>query len=239
MYTFTGRVRYSETGEAGRLTPAAVINYMQDASTFHSQECGLGIEHLEQVRKAWLLSSWDIVVDRCPVLGQDIVIGTWPTAFKGIYGYRNFVIRTPGGEDLVRAASVWFLMDLKKGVPGRIQPEDVEAYGAPEPALDLGRPVKKLPVPERYEEGGEVVILPHYLDSNHHVNNARYVELAAEMVGPGKRIRRLRVDYRKAAMLGDRIVPRFAEEPAGRWTVALCSPQGEVYAVVQMDTEEE
>ena len=35
MYTFDSRVRYSETGEDGLLSLPAIVDYFQDASTFH------------------------------------------------------------------------------------------------------------------------------------------------------------------------------------------------------------
>lgn len=237
MYTFESRVRYSETGDCGRLTPEGIINYMQDSSTFHSQDCSLGIEHLEQEGKAWLLSSWQIVIDRYPRLGEDIVIGTWPSAFKGFYGYRSFVIQSREGESLVRANSIWFLLDLAKGIPARVLREDVEAYGPTEPALDLGEPIKKLHLPLDYETGVPVTICRHHLDSNHHVNNAHYVGMAAEQLRSGLLLKKIRVDYKKAALLGDQIIPRMSCREPGCWVAGLCSPQGEAYAVVQMETE--
>ena len=92
MYTFDSRIRYSETDETGALSLLGVINYMQDCSTFQSEDIGLGVEYLEKKKRAWLLSSWRIVIDRYPVLGERIKIGTWATSSKGIYGYRDFVL---------------------------------------------------------------------------------------------------------------------------------------------------
>lgn len=43
MYTFDSRVRYSETGEDGLLEPAGDRGYFQDASTFQSEDLGIGI----------------------------------------------------------------------------------------------------------------------------------------------------------------------------------------------------
>ena len=41
-YSFNSRVRYSETGEDGRLTLPGVLNYFQDCCTFHAESIGLG-----------------------------------------------------------------------------------------------------------------------------------------------------------------------------------------------------
>ena len=125
MYSFDSRVRYSETDEAGKLTVLGIINYMQDCSTFHSEEVGVGVQVLENRRRAWMLSSWQILIDRYPELGEEIRISTWHNESRGIHGYRNFVIRSCQGESLVRAGSVWFLYDLVKGTPARVTPEDI------------------------------------------------------------------------------------------------------------------
>ncbi|MCI7263363.1 MAG: thioesterase, partial [Clostridiaceae bacterium] len=92
MYTFESRVRYSETDEYGRLTVNGIMNYLQDCSTFQSEDLGLGIRYLEEKKKAWWLNSWQIVIDRQPRFAERIRISTWPHGFKGIYGYRNFTI---------------------------------------------------------------------------------------------------------------------------------------------------
>ena len=42
MYTFDGRVRYSEVGEDGCMSLESLLNYFQDCSTFHSEDIGLG-----------------------------------------------------------------------------------------------------------------------------------------------------------------------------------------------------
>ena len=83
-YEFEARVRYSEIGHRGTMTIPALINYFQDCSTFHSETVGLGMEHLRQEKKAWVLSYWQIVVGRCPKLCEKITVGTFATEFKEI-----------------------------------------------------------------------------------------------------------------------------------------------------------
>ena len=52
MYTFDSRVRYSETDEEGRLTVTGIINYMQDCSTFQSEDARVGVEYLDTGHRA-------------------------------------------------------------------------------------------------------------------------------------------------------------------------------------------
>lgn len=231
MYTFDSRIRYSETDETGALSLLGVINYLQDCSTFQSEDIGLGVEYLEEKKRAWLLSSWRIVIDRYPVLGERIKIGTWATSSKGIYGYRDFVIMDQGGNYLVRAESIWFFCDTEKMVPVRVMPEDVAAYGNEE-ALDLGKAPRKILIPEEYEEGIPVTIATHHLDTNHHVNNAQYVDIAREAVPCTKMVKGIRADYKKAAVLGEILVPRVTKTGEDEWTVVLADEVCEVRAVV-------
>ena len=231
MYTFDSRIRYSETDETGALSLLGVINYLQDCSTFQSEDIGLGVEYLEEKKRAWLLSSWRIVIDRYPVLGERIKIGTWATSSKGIYGYRDFVIMDQDGNYLVRAESIWFFCDTEKMVPVRVMPEDVAAYGNEE-ALDLGKAPRKILIPEEYEEGIPVTIATHHLDTNHHVNNAQYVDIAREAVPCTKMIKGIRADYKKAAVLGEILVPRVTKTGEDEWTVVLADEVCELRGVV-------
>ena len=67
-YSFDSRVRYSEIGEDKKLTLNSIINYFQDCSTFHSESAGVGMEFLADKQQVWVLSAWQIVVERYPEL---------------------------------------------------------------------------------------------------------------------------------------------------------------------------
>ncbi|MDO5416159.1 MAG: thioesterase [Lachnospiraceae bacterium] len=233
MYHFHSRVRYSEIGEDGCLTLTGMINYLQDCSTFQSEDSGVGVKYMEGRGKAWMLSSWRIQIARYPELGEPVTIGTWHCGNKGIYGYRNFIMEDAAGKRLLEAESSWFLLDLKTGLPCRVTEEDVKAYGMPEAALDLGTAPRKVLLPEAYEDGRAIAVSHHHIDTNHHVNNAQYVEIAREAAAISRPIRELRVDYRKAAVLGDRIYPRISRGQE-EVTVALLSDREEIFAAVWM-----
>ena len=66
MYELNSRVRYSETDIDAKLSLTGIMNYMQDCSTMQSEDAGVGIGYLEQEKKAWLLSSWQIMIERRP-----------------------------------------------------------------------------------------------------------------------------------------------------------------------------
>lgn len=239
MYYFGSRVRYSETDEYGKLTLTGIMNYLQDCSTFQSEDNGLGLSYLINRHKAWWLSSWQIVVDRYPVLGEEIVISTWPYDFKGFYGYRNFTISDKNGNYLVRANSVWFLFDTQKGRPVKIEPDDIKGYGDGwEEKLTMDYAPRRIELPEGYKALDPVTVSKHHIDTNHHVNNAKYVEIAREVLPDDMEVTELRVEYKKAAVFGDAIYPRISRTEEG-YTVSLCDGQGNAFAVIWLQGKTE
>ena len=138
MYSFDSTVRYSETDEKGRLSMTALIDYLQDCSTFQCESLGIGMEHLKKEKIGWYLAAWKIEIPDLPVMNDKITVSTWAYDFRGIYGSRNFTIRDPDGKYYVKADSLWFLFDLEKGVPVRAPGGETEPLLEPDRArLDM------------------------------------------------------------------------------------------------------
>ena len=99
MYTFDSRVRYSETDESGFLSIAGIVDYFQDVSTFQSEALGLGVEYLHGHNMVWVMSAWQIIIHRYPSLGENIVAGTFPYAFRSLWecGIFSWIRRTGSG----------------------------------------------------------------------------------------------------------------------------------------------
>ncbi len=245
MYEFKDRVRYSETDEKGRLRLAALVNYLQDCSTFHSTDAGLTVERLKEEKRAWLLAYWDIYVDRVPVLCEDIVIGTSPYDVKGVMARRNFWIREAAGKYLVRADSIWFCCDTERQKPVKITEDMIRPFGERRNVLALPASSRKIEVPEALIVGEAVTAAPHHIDSNHHVNNAQYIAIAADALAKTEAaasasdarqcagIHRIRAEYRKAAVLGNIMMPHIGKTEEG-YCVSLQNKEGEVYCNVEI-----
>ena len=123
------------------------------------------------------------------------------------------------------------MFDLEAGRPVRVQEDDIRGYGeAGAKPLEMEYATKRIAVPEDYREDSPVEITRHYIDTNHHVNNARYAEIAMESLPCGFSVGELRIEYKKAAMLGDIVIPRVGESGEGI-AVDLRNPSGDRYAV--------
>ncbi len=228
MYSFQTRVRYSECNKNHTATLTALLDYLQDCCTFQSEDLGIGLEYLTENHVAWILSSWQVDVLRYPALGEQLQIYTWPYAIKGFYGLRNFKIEDARGEIILKANSVWVCVDTQSGKPMRPLPEMVDKY-PPEPQLDMEYLGRKLPqLPEG--EAGEPIRVPHYfIDTNQHMNNAKYILIGEECLPENFDVYRIWAEYRRPAMLGDTICPHISAEPSCT-AVSLCDEDGSPYA---------
>lgn len=231
-YTFDARIRFSEVDHSRRLTLPGIINYFQDCTTFHSESIGFGIEALSEKNRAWILLSWQIVIERYPQFNEKVDVSTWATEFKRMLGYRNFCIDDENGNHIVCANSVWMYMDMEKGRPVKPDVREVEAYGTGQ-ALEMNYDSRKIEVPDRMKEFPPVPVKKYQIDTNEHVNNCQYVQMALELFNKERAVRQLRVEYRKAAVYGDIIVPKVSEEEE-KAVAELCDTEGKPYAVVEI-----
>ena len=232
MYELQSRVRYSELDADARLSIVGIMNYLQDCSTLQSEDCGVGLDWLEKEKRAWLLSSWQIQIRERPKLGEHIIVATWPYEIKGIYAMRNFVILNEQREYLVQANSCWFLYDTEAGRPVRIMRSDVEKYGAEEPRLEMDYAPRRILLPDNMTEAGRLTILRHQIDTNHHVNNCQYVQMAMDYLPADFRIHQMRAEYKQQARLHDVICPARAVEDT-KTTILLNDQKSEPYAIVE------
>ena len=234
MYTFESRVRYSEVGVDGNMTLESLLDYFQDCSTFHSEDIGLGVDYFNELNQVWLLSAWQICVNRYPHLCERIVIGTAPYDFRGFIGCRNFEMRTQAGEVLAYANSIWSLMDVGKMTPAKPNEKMLKGYVLEE-KYPMEYAPRKINVPADGKKMEPFKVRAHHLDTNNHVNNGQYVRMAMEYIPKDFTVGQLRVEYKSQAVLNDTICPVTAVSGDGTlYTVSLNKEDGKPYCIVEI-----
>ena len=157
--------------------------------------------------------------------------GTFPTEFKGLFGNRNFYIKDERGHMIAKAYSVWVFLDTETGRPVRPEEKDIKPYGMGE-ALDMPYEGRKISLPEETEVLEAFPVRRYHIDTNEHVNNCQYVQMALEFLPADRQFRQIRVEYKKSAVLGDVIYPKRSREEE-RTIIELCAENGRPYAVVE------
>lgn len=220
MYRYETDVKYSEMTKDLVVAPHQVLNYFQDCSIMDSEMIGKGIDYLEVHKRGWMLSSWQIEILKYPRFRQHISVGTWPYDFSGIYGYRNFDICDEQGDRLVQANSIWCLVDMESGVPVKITDEDAEGYELLE-GIDMTPVSRKLPFYGEGEKPTPFAVRRNDIDTNGHVNNAKYIAFAEEYLPEDFTPKQIKVQYRHAAKHGDVLYPIVTKLSDG-YAISLC-----------------
>lgn len=233
VYTFPARIRYSEVDHNAQLTLPSLVNYFQDCSTFQSEDLGVGMQWLKNQQKAWVLSHWRVIVDRYPMLNETVTVGTFASRFKGLMAHRNFFMADESGAIIAKADTTWIFMDLTKGRPVKATPEHVDPYGTHDPLPMPPDPSRKIKLPADMEERESFAVRRSMIDTNEHVNNCQYLQMAMEMMPREATVRTARIDFRRAAVMGDVIHPFIAQEE-GRTVVELRDAEGEQFVAVEL-----
>ena len=211
------------------------MNLFQDCSTFQSEDLGMGIDYLQGRNEAWWVSAWQVDIKRMPMLAENVEVGTYAYDFKGFYGYRNFFLKDDSGEFLVKADSIWFHYDLDNKRPSKPSPEVLKRYlEGNNKRLEMTEISRKFELPTDYKAAKEIVVGKSDLDTNHHMNNAVYVGMAKNIIDEEFNVKKLSVQYKKAAKLNDIIVLGIARSE-NSYTVNLADNGGETYAIVKFE----
>jgi acyl-ACP thioesterase len=210
IFTSTYRVRSYETDFLRRLKPVTLLNYLQDAASCHATVLGFSVADLLQKNLTWVLSRYQIRVNRYPLEGDEIRVRTWRSAVDSFHALRDFEIVDENDRTLAVASSSWLIINLDSRRPVRIKTavEDFPVY----PCRSFPDDFIALPKCEACERELVFRVRLGDLDQNQHVNHAVYPEWAFETV-PSLVLKsslpaEIHVTYRAEAVYGGRVISR-------------------------------
>ena len=195
----------------GEAKLSALLRLLQDFAGEDADRRGCGRAELVKQGCVWVLVKYRLTIGRLPRPDEALTLTTWPICGRlGLYP-RSFELLDAAGEPLLRAESLWAMMDLHSR--GMISGEErgILVLGAEEERF---RPPHRIAVPE----GGEVFAFtpsPDQIDVNGHMNNAAYLD-AVEPVLPaafrGRTPRALAVDYEHELLPGQQAALRVVTD---------------------------
>ena len=205
-WSYTVEVRHGEAGADGKATLSALGNWFQEAAGQDAGRLGFGEELLAARGKSWILTRLCLWIDALPCAGDPIRIRTWPSRLDHL-GYRGYEL-WEREKLLVRATSAWTVLDLTTRRLCPLPDDLVAAY--PLRTLDHvpfeSRVLPRLAAPQH---SAPIVARHDDLDSNGHVNNARYLSWVLECLprapGAGLIPSFLDVSFRAECFPGDRL----------------------------------
>ncbi len=235
IYKMNTRVKFHQIGLDRKLTLAGLIEMFQDCGNLHGEDTGVTLEYQDEIKQSWVISSWQLIIDEWPRLGDEVVVSTWGYYAKRFLALRNFTLTSPdGSKTYAKADSHWVMLSHETGLPVRVKPEVLDMYGLEpeESKLPDDFPGRVIPLAENGEMKEPFEIVPYMLDANGHVNNCQYIKLARTQIREEFPYRRFGAEYVAQAHLGDVMIPRIAKLEDG-WQIALLKPDGKPYLVTE------
>ena len=90
---------------------------------------------------------------------------------------------------------------------------------------------RKILLPKEMEEQNSFIVESYHIDTNNHVNNGQYVQMAMTCIPQQVTITQIRAEYKRQALLHDTIVP-YVGKIENEYVVSLNDTNKKPYAVV-------
>jgi medium-chain acyl-[acyl-carrier-protein] hydrolase len=207
--TKTFEIHHYEIDLKKRAMVTKIMNYFDDTAITQSEKTGLGLDVLGSRNLTWVLYQWNIKMHEYPAYRDVIKVWTAPTGFNGFYAYRKYCIYNAEEKVISEADSIWFLVDTVKKRPVKVPIDVYEAYGLTSEGGEFIEHLKILP-PERQDFASEFTVRYNDIDTNEHVNNARYVDWSIDALPEGffldHTLTGLKITYKKEVRPGERVV---------------------------------
>ena len=214
-YSFTSRIRYSETDKNTRLTFPAMMDYFQDTSTFHGEDNGLPLTMLYSKNLAWVLSGWQVRIFKTVGLNDIATFTTWAYSFRGSIGLRNYTLTDQNGTLCALADTQYVLMDIEKQLPERIPAFLADGYTIePDSHMDTHMS-RKIHIIIEAAALEPFKVREDMIDTNTHVNNSQYIKTAMSFLPRDMQFNCFRAEYKKQARLGNILYPFLSKEDNG------------------------
>jgi acyl-ACP thioesterase len=190
------------------------MNILQDMADTHAERLGFGLTFCLEHNLTWFGAAYRLQIDRMPSLRENIRVQTWPSVKKKIGAVREFLIFDEASTPIIRASSLWILIDPVRRKPLPIDKILPDYKPLEDRALETD--FEKIILPPSLQSVGIEKARFDDIDLNGHVNNAVYPLWAVENTDPEfhgtHRIAQLDIAFKKECLLGERVEIKSAHD---------------------------
>lgn len=155
---------------------SSLFSYFQEIASLGSSELGIGLETIQRnFNVTWVLLKINVNIIRTPKLHETIKLETWPQEPKTLQFERDFLVYDEKGEIVIRATSIWAIIDLSKRMIMRSRTIAI-TYPPIRAERAHYQPYKTLSAAGELELAYKKVIGYSDIDMNGHLNNAKYID---------------------------------------------------------------
>ena len=177
-YEYVSRVHYDDIDRHLSLSLRGAIRQMQEAAAVDSGRCGYGLKDIPRTRVVWAVVEWRVrLLEQCS-WAEHIRVRTWPKSMERAIGERNFEILDDREARVAVGESKWILINADTGRAACITPEIAQAYDLE--AREVFEEPTDLQPPQTRELAFSYTPMRRDIDTNGHVNNLVYLDLACQ-----------------------------------------------------------
>lgn len=233
MYAIQERIGASRTDTRGVAKLVSVLDIIQDCSLLWMESEPSFRDYLARNNMGLFLVSRQVDIRRLPVYGENVTAQTSIFECRSFYGYRNTILY---GEDQLPCVLTWSIgafVDMETGKMVKLPPEECDKITYDE-KIDMEYLDKKIVLPEvPGQRLNPVAVKRNDIDFYHHMNNARYIEVALELLKDDAPINRVRIEYKAPAKPGDLLHPQIIEAPNSPRYVLLLDAQDKPFTIME------
>ncbi len=195
-------------GQEGRLKLSGLLHYMEEASSGHLEAFGCPYEQLFLQGQVFVLTKMAVEIVRMPQNGETILVKTAPCPPKGALFPRLVLVEDQDGKQLVKAKTIWVLIDPQSRKVLRSTAFTCELPTIPGDVREWAGECKITP-PSQLSFLAQRPVRYSDLDCNRHVNNAVYGDILCDYLPANilaeKELYRFLIHYENEACLGEEI----------------------------------
>lgn len=170
-FAFPFRLRAEHVDFRRKMTLVSLMGLFQYCCIAHTEERGMGRDKTLDKGLLWVVNSERFLISRLPEYDEEILVECRPGKTLHYFFPRHLVLKDKQGNILVRAVSIWSLIDAKTRSFVDPAKNGIHIEGADLPS-DVA-PKLSLPTPA-FERSDRLVALPSDIDINGHLHNAAY-----------------------------------------------------------------
>lgn len=202
-------VHASDTDYRSQGKLSFILDIMQCAADFAVGNLGISVEEILNAGMGWMMITLDLDFKRIPRPNDVLSVHTWSKGTRGALWQRDYRIFDADHIEIATARSIWALVDIEKRkiLRPNALPVQVKHYTG-DSVGDM--PVKvTIPSDITMDEAYRYQVRYSGLDSNRHLNNARYGDLCCDTLSllewDNVEFKRFRITYLQEAKFGDEL----------------------------------
>ncbi len=179
-YSKTLKIIPEQVSPFKEIRPSAILKILQELAIEQTESFGYPKNVTDQKGVIWVVAKQHVEIMRMPTYGETITVSTYTHKTMHVLFPRTYEFKDEKGELIIKATSIWSLIDINKRK--MVNPID---YDIEIPDLSNGRKFDMAftgPIPFDLEEEKEMKAEYSFCDFNGHINNTSYLDIAENLM---------------------------------------------------------